>query len=136
MARRLSFRLLDPQNGVSQCNDGPGLSYPMKNQLTAIRTSFMIACVASTVFVTVANGAERKPAPTRLATEPGTPALIAAGTNAEALARAALNKAPSTNDAAANPTSAEPGANPPWNVDGNFLVGPVYVEAPELRAVP
>jgi enterochelin esterase-like enzyme len=96
----------------------------------------MIGCVALAVFVTVANGAERKPAPTRLATEPGTPALIAAGTNAEALARAALNKAPSTNDAAANPTSAEPGANPPWNVDGNFLVGPVYVEAPELRAVP
>jgi enterochelin esterase-like enzyme len=92
----------------------------------------MFGCVALAVFVTVANGAERKPAPTRLATEAGTPALVAAGTNAEALARAALNKAPSTNDAAANPTSAEPGANPPSNVDGNFLVGPVYVEAPEL----
>jgi enterochelin esterase-like enzyme len=104
----------------------------MKNHLTAIGFSLMISCVASAVIVTVANGAERKPAPTRLATEPGTPALIAAGTNAEALARAALNKAPSTNDAAANPTSAEPGANPPSNVDGNFLVGPVYVEAPEL----
>ena len=93
----------------------------------------MLGCVASAVFVTVANGAERKPAPTRLATEPGTPALVAAGTNAEALARAALNKAPSTNDAAANPTSAEPGANPPLNVDGNFLVGPVYKAAPELE---
>ena len=95
----------------------------------------MIGCVASAVFVTLANGAERKPAPTRLPTEPGTPALVAAGTNAEALARAALNKAPSTNDAAANPTSAEPGANPPSNVDGNFLVGPVYVAAPELTVV-
>jgi enterochelin esterase-like enzyme len=108
----------------------------MKNHITAIRTSLMLGCMASAVFVTVANGAERKPAPTRLATEPGTPALVAAGTNAEARARAALNKAPSTNDAAANPTSAEPGANPPWNVDGNFLVGPVYVEAPELRMTP
>jgi enterochelin esterase-like enzyme len=107
----------------------------MRNHLTSIWTSLMLGCAASAVFVTIANGAERKPAPTRLATEPGTPALIAAGTNAEALARAALNKAPSTNDAAANPTSAEPGANPPSNDDGNFLVGPVYVEAPELTVV-
>jgi enterochelin esterase-like enzyme len=107
----------------------------MKNHLTAIRFSLMIACMASAVFIMVGNAAERKPAPTRLPTEPGTPALVAAGTNAEALARAALNRAPSINDAAVNPTSAEPSANPPPNVDGNFLVGPVYVVAPELKVV-
>jgi len=69
---------------------------------------------------------------TRPPTDPGTPALIAAGPGAEALAKAALNKAPSANEAASNPTEAAPGANPPPNVDGNFLIGPTYVPAPEL----
>jgi enterochelin esterase-like enzyme len=82
-----------------------------------------------------ANAAERKPAPTRLSTEPGTPALIPAGPNAEALAKAALKKAPSPDEASANPTEAESGANPPATVDGNFLVGPTYVDAPELKVV-
>jgi enterochelin esterase-like enzyme len=36
------------------------------------------------------------------------------------------------NDAASNPTEGAPGANPPPNVDGNFLIGPVYVPAAEL----
>jgi iron(III)-enterobactin esterase len=71
-------------------------------------------------------------APTRLPTEAGTPALITAGPGAEALAKAALQKTPSANDAASNPTEAAPGANPPPNVDGNFLIGPSYVAAPEL----
>ncbi len=68
----------------------------------------------------------------RLPTEPGTPALIPAGPNAEELAKAALKKSPSPNDAASNPTQATPGANPPLNVDGNFLIGPGYVRAKEL----
>ena len=54
------------------------------------------------------------------------------GPDAEALARAALKKTASDSDAAANPTTAAPGANPPFNVDGNFLIGPVYSNAPEL----
>ncbi len=65
-------------------------------------------------------------------THPGTPALVPAGPNAEALAKAALTKAPAPGDAAANPTEAAPGANPPASVDGNFLIGPAYVRAPEL----
>jgi enterochelin esterase-like enzyme len=59
--------------------------------------------------------------------------LIPAGPNAEALAKAALKKMVSANDAANNPTEATPGANPPSNVDGNFLIGPTYVAAPELN---
>ena len=74
-------------------------------------------------------------APTRLPTDPGTPALIAAGPGAEELAKAALKKTPSAGDAASNPTNAAPGANPPSKVDGNFLIGPVYVQAPELTVM-
>ncbi len=29
-----------------------------------------------------------------------------------------------------------PGANPPPKVDGNFLIGPKYVQAPELSVTP
>jgi enterochelin esterase family protein len=74
--------------------------------------------------------AQAQPA-VRRPTDPGTPALVAAGPGAEGLAQAALKKEPSPNDAAANPTEAAPGANPPL-VDGNFLIGPVYTRAPEL----
>ena len=94
----------------------------------------MISCLAPGLIVTV-HGADRKPPPTRLPTEPGTPALIPAGLNAAALAQAAQKKTASTNDAAANPTEAAPGANPPL-IDGNFLIGPTYVPAPELTVVP
>src|ERR1041385_590453 len=82
-----------------------------------------------------ATAAERKPAPTRLPTAPGTPALIPAGPNTEALAKAALKKSPSADDAKSNPTEAAPGANPPLSVEGNFLIGPTYVDAPELKVV-
>jgi enterochelin esterase-like enzyme len=84
-------------------------------------------CLAQLIVVTTVYAAV-----TRLPTDPGTPALIAAGPGAEQLAKAAPNKMPSTNDAASNPTEASPGANPPPNVDGNFLIGPAYVPAPEL----
>ena len=86
------------------------------------------------VLVTETHGAGQPP--TRLSTEPGTPALVPAGPNAAGLAKAAQQKAPSAQDAANNPTNAAPGANPPDNVDGNFLIGPVYVQAPELEVVP
>jgi len=91
-----------------------------------------VVCLTQAVDLTPLAGAERTPPPTRPPTSPGTPALIAAGPNAEAQARAALTKRSSASDAASNPTEAAPGANPPANLDGNFLVGPAYVQAPEL----
>lgn len=87
------------------------------------------------LFVPLAGSVSAQPA-TRYPTNSGTPALIPAGSNAEALARAALKKAPAATDAAANPTEAPPGANPPPNVDGNFLIGPTYAKAPELTENP
>src|SRR5262245_6709500 len=74
--------------------------------------------------------------PIRPPTNPGTPALVPSGPNAEAMALVALKKAPASSDAASNPTEAAPGANPPGNVDGNFLVGPTYAPAPELTENP
>ena len=112
------------------------LSRPMKRPITAIGISLILGCLTQAVILNRAYGADRKPAPTRLPTEPGTPALIPAGPNAEALARAAQKNAASTNDAATNPTEAMPGANPPPNLDGNFLIGPAYVQAPELSVTP
>lgn len=96
----------------------------------------IVSCLLQVLSTAYVDAAERKPPPTRLPTEAGTPALIAAGPGAEASAKAALNKPASPNDAANNPTQAEPGANPPANVDGNFLVGPTYVPAPELNVRP
>src|SRR5271154_4971012 len=78
---------------------------------------------ALTVISIIGMGAYGAP-PTRPPTDPGTPALTAAGPGAEERAKAALNRAPSSNDAASNPTEATPGANPPAYVDGNFLIGP------------
>jgi enterochelin esterase-like enzyme len=84
-------------------------------------------CAAHLIIATAAYGAV-----TRLPTDPGTPPLIAAGPGAGELAIAALNAVPPKTDPASNPTEAAPGANPPLNVDGNFLIGPSYVPAPEL----
>jgi len=84
-------------------------------------------CVAHFILTATVYGAV-----TRLPTDPGTPVLIAVGPGAEQLAQAALNGAPSRSDAASNPTEAASGANPPPNFDGNFLIGPSYVPAPEL----
>jgi hypothetical protein len=99
---------------------------------TTIGIVLTLGCLAQAVFVTPVRGQTRRPQPAvRLPTDPGTPALIAAGPGDEALAKAALKKKPSPNDAAANPTNAAPGASPPL-VDGNFLIGPIYVRAPEL----
>lgn len=95
----------------------------------------MVGCLMQAVIVTTACGAGGQPM-TRLPTLPGTPALIPAGTNAEGLARSAQEKTASATGAVANPTEAAPGANPPLEVDGNFLIGPVYVPAPELSVTP
>jgi iron(III)-enterobactin esterase len=110
-------------------------SPPMKKPMTVIGIALLCGCLTPGVLVNTACAAGAPP-PTRLPTEAGTPALIAAGPNAEALAKAALSKTASANDAASNPTEAAPGANPPPNVDGNFLIGPTYVQAPELSVTP
>jgi enterochelin esterase-like enzyme len=102
----------------------------------AERTLLALSCLILVMTISVAQGADRKPPPTRLPTNAGTPTLIPAGTNAEALGKAALKMAPATNAEASNPLSAKPGANPPAHVDGNFLIGPEYVPAPELTVVP
>ncbi|HUR58726.1 MAG TPA: alpha/beta hydrolase-fold protein [Opitutaceae bacterium] len=61
----------------------------------------------------------RPPAPTRLPTAPGTPKLTVVGAKPgeESLMRGA------------------PGKNPPLDAEGDFLIGPDYVRAPELTAV-
>jgi enterochelin esterase family protein len=107
-------------------------SCPMKKLINASTSSLILLCFLHSALTNQALGADRRPPPTRLPTDPGTPALIAAGPNAAALARVALKNPPGTNDAAANPTEAAPGANPPADVDGNFLIGPQYTPAPEL----
>src|ERR1019366_5008354 len=103
----------------------------MRRPITAFRISLIIGCLTQAVILNPADGADRKPPPTRLPTDSGTPALIPAGPDAEARARAAQKKAASSTDAASNPAEALPGANPPPKVDGNFLIGPAYVQAPE-----
>jgi enterochelin esterase family protein len=103
----------------------------MKKTPISLRTVLMLICATLTVIVDRGFGAGGQPI-TRLPTAPGTPALIPAGPGSEELAKTAQKKTASDADAANNPTNAAPGANPPANVDGNFLIGPVYVGAPEL----
>ncbi len=94
----------------------------------------MVLMLVSLTPVVVADrvfGAGGQPM-TRLPTALGTPALIPAGPGAEELANAPQKPAAPDADAASNPTEAMPGANPPSDVDGNFLIGPVYAHAPEL----
>ncbi len=102
----------------------------MKIRFRAFGVIFL-SFLLSSLTVPAVRGAAAPP-PTRPPTNPGTPALIAVGPDAESLARAALTKAPAPGDAAANPTSAPTGVNPPVKVDGNFLVGPNYTRATEL----
>ncbi len=73
----------------------------------------------------------------RLPNVPGSPLLIPAGPGAEAAARARLpNKTPVlADDTSDTKAQGAPGANPPM-VDGDFLVGPTYVRAPEGTANP
>jgi enterochelin esterase-like enzyme len=103
---------------------------------SAIASFVLAACLGQTLFFGSAQAADRRPPPpTRPPTSLGTPALIAAGPNAEPIARASSHNAAITNDPAANPAEAAPGANPPHNLDGNFLIGPTYAPAPELTVV-
>jgi enterochelin esterase-like enzyme len=103
----------------------------MKTKLISPSIVMVAFCCSCLIAARDASGAGGPPI-TRLPTALGTPALIAAGPDAVQLAKAALNKAASDTDAASNPVGAAPGANPPSNLDGNFLIGPDYVRAPEL----
>src|SRR5437763_917116 len=58
----------------------------------------------------------RPPGPTRSPTAPGTPKLTPVGAKA----------------GAASILRGAPGMNPPVDADGDFLIGPEYVRAPEL----
>jgi enterochelin esterase family protein len=106
-------------------------SHLMKTNSISPAAVMAVLCVLCLIAARDASGAGAPPM-TRLPTASGTPALIAAGPGTEELAKAALQKTPSDADAANNPTNAAPGANPPSVIDGNFLIGPVYVRAPEL----
>jgi enterochelin esterase-like enzyme len=80
--------------------------------------SLAITCLASALFLTVARGADARPQPpTRRPDAPGTPALTPVGETPGTLRGA-------------------PGMNPPANADGDFLIGPDYVPAPEMTANP
>ncbi len=100
----------------------------MPTTFAPLGATLLFACAAQ--FILPSSLLAAAP-PTRPPTTPGTPALVAAGPEAEKLAKAAARKRPSPNDAASNPTVAAPGANPPL-MDGNFLIGPTYVRAAEL----
>jgi len=105
----------------------------MKRSITAVVSGFILGALV--LPVPPAFGQKRPQPPTRPPTAPGTPALVAAGPDAEVQAKNTLEKTASAGDAARNPTEAAPGANPPADVDGNFLIGPNYVAAPELSVV-
>ncbi len=83
------------------------------------------------------RGQNQQP-PTRHPNAPGTSLLIPAGPNAEAEAVAAQKNPPRLVDAAAKnldelaAMKGAPGANPPLHAEGDFLIGPVYVRAPEF----
>jgi iron(III)-enterobactin esterase len=108
----------------------------VKRSAIAIGIRFWLVCLSGSLVLSAALGADRKPAPTRQPTEPGTPALIPAGPNAEVLAAAAQKQPSRTEGAASNPTEASPGSNPPPKADGDFLIGPIYKPAPELDVSP
>ncbi len=88
-------------------------------------------CLLAALLPTTGRGADRSPAsaptpsptrtlpPTRLPTAPGTPALTPVGM-----------KSGDT-----NPAHGAPGVNPPLTAEGDFLIGPDYLPAPELIPV-
>ncbi len=84
--------------------------------LTASAWTPLIAAEAATA--NPAKQAPRPPNPTRSPTAPGTPKLTPVGAK------------PSDSG-----LRGAPGQNPPIDVDGDFLIGPDYVRAPEMDAV-
>lgn len=109
----------------------------MQKRLTSFGSVLVIGCLTQVALLTIAHAAAARPAvPQRLPNVPGTPVLIPAGPDAEAQAKAALQKPAAAAPSAGTDAKATPGANPPPTVDGDFLVGPTYVPAPELQVNP
>ena len=88
-------------------------------------------CLLAALLPTTGRGADPSPAsaptpspartlpPTRLPTAPGTPALTPVGMKS----------------GDANPAHSAPGVNPPITAEGDYLIGPDYLPAPELIPV-
>jgi enterochelin esterase-like enzyme len=86
-------------------------------QRKQIGSAVILGCLAAIVLLTQARAADPRPQPpTRSPTAPGTPVLTPVGEKPGTL-RGAV------------------GLNPPSNAEGDFLIGPEYVPAPELTAV-
>jgi enterochelin esterase-like enzyme len=88
----------------------------MKNR--PVFASVLVVAVAS-LFVSPAFGAAARPLNVA-----GAPVFIPAGPDAEALAKAFATARAATRGAR--------GANPPLNAEGDFVIGPEYVDAPEM----
>jgi enterochelin esterase-like enzyme len=91
--------------------------------MKCVSASAFLACVVLLAGVYTRAGDAPPPArptpPTRAPDAPGTPKLTPAGTK----------------PGQATVLRAEPGVNPPVDVDGDFLIGPDYQPAPELTPV-
>jgi len=105
----------------------------MKSPVSPLPLALLLAALAPALLVPTAQGAGNRPV--NLPNAPGTPLLIPAGPDAEAQARAVEHKTSNLADATGD-TKAQgaPGANPPVDVDGDFVIGPTYVAAPERTA--
>ena len=107
----------------------------MKLSPSPLRLSLLLVATVPALPVSIAAAAA--PNPVRLPNQPGTPLLIPAGPDAEAQARAVEKLRSHLADATADQTvHGAPGASPPVNVDGDFIIGPTYVTAPERTADP
>jgi iron(III)-enterobactin esterase len=90
------------------------------NRRSSLGFALIIACLTLPATNARAQSADARPRPpTRLPNAPGTPELTPVG--AEPGVTATLRGAP--------------GINPPASADGDFLIGPDYVPAPELTPV-
>src|SRR5581483_4108392 len=115
--KRGAIQALRAGGAASHC---PAFICPMKRLL--VRSTFSTLFAFGLALALRAEDAPAKKAPrpanpTRSPTAPGTPKLTVVGAKAgDSELRGA------------------PGLNPPANVDGDFLIGPDYVRAPELTA--
>jgi enterochelin esterase-like enzyme len=85
--------------------------------MTPTLKALLMACVISAALTTSVRGASARPTPpTRLPNAPGTPALTPVGAKAGEMSK----------------LEGAQGVNPPVDAGGDFLIGPIYVPAPEL----
>ena len=89
------------------------------NRLILLRCAALVAVLAPTLLLPAFAADARPRPPTRPANGPGAPVFTPAGIKSGEAAK----------------LEGAPGANPPVNADGDFIIGPVYVPAPELTVV-